>query len=147
MKYITRKDNLPKMDSDNKLSIKLKEYPYILDKYEFRYDDYDLFIEIVEDNKVVGFLAFEIDYGVFSLTDTYILPEFRGKHLLLKQLLTLLQSGQEICIKEPTRDFVEVLLYYRFAEKLSDNLVATAFGFEISKENKILTNKHTYVDE
>ena len=147
MKYITRKDNLPKMDSDNKLSIKLKEYPYILDKYEFRYDDYDLFIEIVEDNKVVGFLAFEIDYGVFSLTDTYILPEFRGKHLLLKQLLTLLQSGQEICIKEPTRDFVEVLLYYRFAEKLSDNLVATAFGFEISKENKILTNKHVYVDE
>ena len=75
MEYIIRKNNEAELDFNNRC-VKLNEYPYLKD-YEYRFDEYDLFNEIVYDEKVVGFSTFTEEYGTFTLNDVYILPEFR----------------------------------------------------------------------
>ena len=138
MNTLSRIDNKPEILNPGKLSETLKKYPS-MKNYPFRFDKYDIFMELVFENKVVGFTTFIIDDGIFTLTETYIQEEYRGKYLLLNHLLPVISENRKVTVKQPTRDFVEVLIHYGFARKLNKNLVATALPFEIEKENIIFS--------
>lgn len=147
MKYIVRKDNIPEMLNnygEEVLDEKLKtQYHYILDSmkvegYSIRFNDFSFFCEIVFDTKVVGFVTYQYIIGNnLAMNEVYILPEFRGNNLFLDEIMKILMSGATLSFNEPTRQLVEILIHGGFAAKLTDNIVATAFSLDITKENII----------
>ena len=148
MNYIKRNTNKILENKDNlDLKSQLNNYPYISKEYNIRFMDFDLFIEILDKKRVVGFLSLsKYNEHTYALNDAYVLKEFRGKHLLLKEVLKLLLDGIELSIKEPTHDFVEMLMHYKFGEKLNDNLVASALSFDIEDRN-ILYNEEFEIED
>ncbi len=96
------------------------------------------FFELIHDKKVVGFATYIITQpSAMTLTDTYVLPEFESKNLLLKSFLVLMQSGANISILKPTRDLVEFLIENNFAAKLTDSIVTSAISFDMLGEDII----------
>lgn len=83
----TKENNMPPLKY-----ILAKEYDYIydslMDDYTFVIDGVvpNVFKEIVVDNKVVGFSSYDSGMGVMCLKYIYVLPEFRGNNLLIKDL-------------------------------------------------------------
>ena len=141
MEYIIRKEEddelIPNFEG-RLLSDTLKEdYGYIYDsmianRYDIRFENYSLLIELVDDEKVVGFVTFFIPQpSVMSLTETYVLPEFESKNLLQDIFLMLLSSGATISILKATRDLVEFLINNNYAVKLTDSLVTSAISFDM----------------
>ena len=120
-----------------------KDYPYIYksmraNNYDISVDGYNLFCELVYDQKVVGFATYFITQpSAMTLTDAYVLPEFESKNLLLKSFMILLQSGANISILKPTRDTVEFLINNNFAVKLTDSIVTSAISFDMLEEDII----------
>ena len=147
MNYIIRKDNIPVMANNSgteTLDRKLKkEYPYIHDSilvegYEIRFNDFDIFSEIVFEGKVVGFVTYSLRLGNnMTMNEIFVLPEFRGNGIFLEEINSLLMSGFNLSFNEPTRRIVEKLIDYNFAAKLTDSLVASALRFDISDEHMI----------
>ena len=145
MKYIIRKDNIPEMSNnygEEVLDEKLKsDYQYILDSmevegYRIRFNDFSFFSEILYEGKVVGFVTYQYLMGNnLTMNEIYILPDFRGNNLFLDEIIRIIMSGATLSFNEPTRQLVEILIHAKFAVKLTDNLVATAFGFDISDEH------------
>lgn len=145
MKYIIREDNIPEMSNnygEEVLDEKLKnDYQYILDSmevegYRIRFNDFSFFSEILHEGKVVGFVTYQYLMGNnLTMNEIYILPDFRGNNLFLDEIIKIIMSGATLSFNEPTRQLVEILIHTNFAVKLTDNLVATAFGFDISDEH------------
>ena len=141
MEYIIREDSSQKLTGNDGYKLKdyLKnDYGYIYDAmrnegYTIRFNDFMLFSEIIFENKVVGFATYKI-YESMNLTllEVYVLPEFRGNHLFFFFIMGMILSMNSVSIQEPTRYIVEILVHYRLAEKLNDNLVATGLSFDIS---------------
>ena len=141
MEYIIREDLSQKLTGNDKEELNNylnNNYEYIYDAmrnegYTIRFNDFMLFSEIIFENKVVGFATYKI-YGSMNLTllEVYVLPEFRGNHLFFEEIMGMILSMNSVSIQEPTRYIVEILVHYRLAEKLNDNLVATGLSFDIS---------------
>lgn len=151
MKYVIRKNNQgeikPNFDG-NTLSHTLKrDYEYIYDsmkanKYNIDFENYGILVELVSDEKVVGFAAFFIPQAsAMSLTETYVLPEFESQNLLMDSFLMIMASGNTISMLKATRDIVEQLINNNFATKLTDSIVTSAINFDMLDDN-ILGNYH-----
>ena len=155
--FIIRMDDMPKIihndlsDSLDVESILKKDYKYIYEAIQnegfiIENNSGDLFKEILFDSKVVGFAFYELNaLTSFVLNEVYILPEFRGNSLFLLEINVLLSAGNTLSILQPTKNLVEILIHYGFASKLSENIVASAIGFDFKSEN-ILSNSSEEFD-
>lgn len=158
IKFIIRKDSNPRIihnDLSDYLDVKSilkKDYGYIYESIEnegFILENNlgDIFKEILFENKVVGFAFYELNLMTnFVLNEIYILPEFRGNSLFLSEITILLAANNTLSILQPTKNLVEILMYYGFASKLSENLVASAISFDFKNED-ILSNSIEEFDD
>ena len=147
MNYIMREDNIPVMtdnSAEELLAEKLqKEYAYIynsmqVEKYDIRFNNFDIFTEILFVGKVVGFASYSLHMlNNLALNEIYILPDFRKNRLFLQEIMRFSMFGTSLSITEPTRNLVEILIHYNLAVKLNDSLVASAFTFDIADEHLI----------
>ena len=145
MKYIAREDNIPEIlinSGEETLDSKLKkEYDYIYSSmkdegYSIRFNDFNLFSEILFDSKVVGFATYVSSKGnTITMNEIYILPQFRGNRLFLQELMQMQMSTGRVSFNQPTRNLVEILIHYNLAVRIKDNLVVSAFVFAIRSEH------------
>ena len=151
MNIITKEDNTQKVflseQTLNVIDILKDYYPYIYDSIEkeefiLKYEQCNLFKELVFDNKVVGFCSYDFsrEFITAALNNIYVLPEFRGNNIFLNELKTTMQDHNKPSIMEPTRLIVELLIKYGFAAKINDSIVASAIEFVIPGEH-VLSNK------
>ncbi|WP_296875199.1 GNAT family N-acetyltransferase [uncultured Methanobrevibacter sp.] len=142
MDIITKDDNTQKVFlSENALDVlEILEahYPYILDSIKsegfiLKYNECNLFKELVHDKKVVGFCSYDFsrEFITAALNNIYVLPEYRGNKLLLSELKKTMEEHNKPSIMEPTRFVVELLIKYGFALKVNDDIVASAIEFVI----------------
>ena len=145
MEYIIRENSIdsikPNFEGRLLSDVLKNDYGYIYesmkaDNYEIRFEPYSLFLELVDDSKVVGFVTFYVPQpSSMNLTETYVLPGFESKNLLLNSFLSLLGSGSTISIVEPTRDIIDFLIANNFAAKITDSLVTSAVTFDMMPED------------
>ena len=140
--YVIRENGMPKMLSVDMPfqfldieDILENEYPYIShsikkENYELENIDCLFFDEILFENKVVGFVAFDVDEE-FSilLTECYIMPEFRGNRLFFNAIEKLNFLGNRLSIVQPNRKIVELLVDFAFAKYVSDDIVVSGIDF------------------
>lgn len=152
MEYIIREipvvDN--KMDGKSVIELLKNDYKYLYESmlnenYNLHFGECNMFMEIIFESKVVGFMTFSADAANISLSDVFILPDFRGNHLFFMNFSMILASGNRVSITQPTRGLVEILIHYGLAAKLTDSLVATAVSFDMiadddSDENEYMSN-------
>ena len=145
MNYVIRNEDEEEMKinfSGTTLSNFLESnYGYIYDSmkangYEINLDGFNLFFELIHDKKVVGFATYYVTQAsTMTLTDTFVLPDFKSKNLLFKNFSLINQSGSIISILKPTRDMVELLVKNNFAAKLTDSIVTSAISFDMLEED------------
>ena len=145
MKYIVRKGMSQKISSNDELYLLneylKRNYDYIYDSmknegFDIRFEEFLLFSEIIFENKVVGFASYKFyDSMNLTLMECYVLPEFRGNHLFFEEIMGMMLTSNSLSIQQPPRKIVEMLIHYRLAEKLNDNLVASGLSFDISHEH------------
>ena len=157
MDYLIRENNIQKIFlSENDIDVidTLKTYyGYIYDSileegFILKYGKCNLFKELIFENKVVGFCSYDHsrEFITAALNNIYILPEFRGKGIFLKELEKTMLEHNKPSIMEPTRLVVEILIKYGFASKISDNIVASASEFVVPG-NHVLSNQEYGDDE
>ncbi|WP_323735994.1 GNAT family N-acetyltransferase [Methanosphaera sp. ISO3-F5] len=126
-----------------------QEYPYITqamkyEEYKIEYEEYDILQELLYDNKVIGILSIEVNNNTIRtlcINEVYILPEYRHNGIFHETLLNLLtQPNMTIAIKNPNRTIIDLLLKYKLAKKLKNNIVLSYIDF-IVEDKKIYTNK------
>ena len=139
MECIIREDNLGKI-MFNTEEYKLPTLEYILyTNYKYIYEDLTennpfrvggvvpaVFKEIVFENKVVGFSSYDAGMGVMCLKYIYVLPEFRGNNLLIKDLLDTKslfenQGYNHVAIDMPNYFVIESLLKNGLAVECGKN--------------------------
>ena len=125
----------------------LKDYPYIFDamekeEYYVENDICSFFDELIFENKVVGFAAFEVrNEKHLLLTECYILPEFRGNRLFFDEICKMIFVGPNFGILQPTRNIVELLVDYAFAKNVTENIVVSAIDFHFDDFDAKSTKK------
>ena len=157
MDIIVKDDDTQKVflteDTLNVIDILTEHYPYILksirdEEFPLKYDECNLFKELVHEKKVVGFCSYDFsrEFITASMNNIYVLPEFRGNKLFFKELVKTMEDHNKPSIMEPTRLVVELLIKYGFASKVNDSLVASAIEFVIPG-NHVLSNAEYNNDE
>ena len=142
MDIIVKEDNTKKVFlSENTLDVTEileKHYPYICqsmrdEEFILKYDECNLFKELVYDKKVVGFCSYDFsrEFITSAINNIYVLPEYRGNSLFFDELKSTMSEQNKPSIMEPTRLVVELLIKYGFASKITDNIVASAIEFVI----------------
>ena len=137
---IVKEDNAQRVflseDTINVMEILDEYYSYILDSikkegFTLKYDECNLFKELVFEKKVVGFCSYDFsrEFITAALNNIYVLPQYRGNGLFLSEILKTMEEHNKPSIMEPTRLVVELLIKYGFAERVSDNIVASALEF------------------
>ncbi|WP_407392739.1 hypothetical protein, partial [Methanobrevibacter sp.] len=128
------------------------KYDYIYESIEdegfiLKFDTCNLFKELICDKKVVGFCSYDFsrEFLTVALNNIYILPEFRGNGIFLKELERTMAEHNKPSIMEPTRLVVELLIKYGFACRINENIVASAIEF-IVPGSHVLSNSD-YDDE
>ena len=108
------------------ISLLKENYSYIYEAvgdegFIIKSHECNLFKEIVYDGKVVGFCSYDFqrEFMTAALNNIYILKEFRGNGLFLKELKRTMEEHTKPSIIEPTRKVVELLVKYGFASKIS----------------------------
>ncbi len=151
--FIIRKDGENKeisKDNDNSIDIPElleKEYNYLYkslkeDKFNLRTNKCDFFKELVYKEKVVGFVTYNIiSKCQYTLTNIFILAGYRRHRLLYKELKHHLTKDINLIILEPSRHVVEALIRYRWAKKITKNLVISAINFNINLSSAISNNE------
>lgn len=140
--FLLRQDNTQKIflseDVIDIVHLLKSEYEYIFDSIEdegfiLKYDTCNLFKELICEKKVVGFCSYDFsrEFMTVALNNIYILPEFRGRGIFLRELQTTMEEHNKPSIMEPTRLVVELLIRYGFASKITDSIVASAIEFII----------------
>ena len=148
--FILRDDNAQKAflseDSFDLVEILKSDYPYIFESIQnegfmLKYDRCNLFKELLCDRKVVGFCSYDFsrEFMTVALNNIYILPQFRGNRIFLKELENTMREHNKPSIMEPTRLVVELLIKYGFASKINDTMVASAIEF-IVPGHHVLSN-------
>lgn len=157
MSIITKSDNTQKVflseNTINVFDILKNNYPYILksmenENFTLKYDECNLFKELVYDNQVVGFCSYDFsrEFITAAINNIYILPDFRGKRIFLGELEKTMKEHNKPSIMEPTRLVVELLIKYGYAVKVSENIVASAIEF-IVPGTHVQSNKPYNGDE
>ena len=157
MDIIVKDDDSQKVflteDTLDVVDILKEHYPYILksindEDFPLKYDECNLFKELLYDRKVVGFCSYDFsrEFITASLNNIYVLPSYRGNNLFLNELLKTMEEHNKPSIMEPTRLVVELLIKYGFACKVTDNLVASAIEFVIPGSH-VLSNAEYNNDE
>ena len=113
--------------------------------YNLEYLDFDVFQPIFFEDMVVGFISFKkfpfVD-NHFAITDSYVIPEYRGNNLLFDQLsLFFLFDNIEFFPKKPTRAFIKVLLKNDYAFKLASNFIVSNLKFIVDVEEIYINPK------
>lgn len=138
--FIIREDNTQNAflceDAFDLIEILRTKYSYIYDSIQdegfiLKYDQCNLFKELVCDRKVVGFCSYDFsrEFLTVALNNIYVLPQFRGNQIFLKELENTMREHNKPSIMEPTRFVVELLVKYGFACRINDNMVASAIEF------------------
>lgn len=140
--FIIRDDNTQNAflceDAFDLIEILRTSYPYIYDSIQdegfiLKYEQCNLFKELVFDSKVVGFCSYDFsrEFLTVALNNIYILPQFRGNHIFLNELENTMRQHNKPSIMEPTRFVVELLVKYGFAYRINDDMVASAIEFVV----------------
>ncbi|WP_405270667.1 GNAT family N-acetyltransferase [Methanobrevibacter sp.] len=140
--FVVRDDNTQKVylseENFDVVDVLNEDYPYICESIQnegfiLKYRQCNLFKELVCDRKVVGFCSYDFsrDFLTVALNNIYILPQFRGNRIFLKELENTMREHNKPSIMEPTRFVVELLVKYGFACKVSENIVASAIEFVV----------------
>jgi hypothetical protein len=151
MDYLVRQENTQKAFLSegglDVIDILKTYYGYIYDSIQregfiLKYGRCNLFKELVFEGKVVGFCSYDYSrqFITSALNNIYVLPEFRGNGLFLKELERTMAENSKPSIMEPTRLVVEMLVRYGFARKVTDTIVASAIEFVVPQEH-VLSNK------
>lgn len=138
--------------------------PLLKDNYIYLYrsiNDEDFYIaedatcfffkEIVYDNEVVGFATYRtssFEQNALVLQHIYVLPEFRGNHLLQEELdeATLLFESS-IIIESPNRYIIESLLKHRLARVFEDRFVISRIPFIVPLVSQQEVMEGTYLED
>ena len=142
MKYAVRNDGEAKIlhvfwqyDDLELGRILEKNYPYIYERvtsstYHIADDLCMIFKEIIFENKVVGYATYDFRIpSILIMKEIYVLPEFRGNNLFLKEIIWWMSKGVSVIIKQPTKKLVTKLLRYGLAEKLTEYIVISSIPF------------------
>jgi DNA-binding ferritin-like protein (Dps family) len=157
MDIIHKEDNTQKVflteKTLNVTDILRDYYPYLLDSIKkegiiLKYDECNLFKELVFDKKVVGFCTYDYsrEFITAALSNIYVLPEFRGNSIFANELEKTMEEHNKPSIMEPTRLVVELLIKHGFAKNVNENIVASALEFVIPG-NHVLSNSEYHNEE
>jgi len=117
----------------------------IKEEYNRVYNNFDRFIEIIDNSEVIGYITLEklnISFNHFSINDAYIIPEYRNKKIFTTYLTLLLQQpNMHLFIKKPTIKLVNYLLNNNLAITLTGNLIYSFIGFVIDGHD-VFKNKN-----
>ena len=121
------------------------KYPYILqsmkkENYKIEYDSFEVIHEIVNDEEVVGILSIinidALDHTI-CINEAYILPDYRKQGLFYQTLMNLLsQPNMTVSLRNPNRYLIELLINYKFAKKLENDLVISFIDFYVDYDNR-----------
>lgn len=117
----------------------------IKEGYNRLYDNFDIFIEIIDNSEVIGYITLEnlkTESKQYAINDAYIIPEYPNKNILSTYLTLLLeQPDMQILIKKPTIQQVNYLLDNNLAITLTGNLVYSYIGF-VTDGHDVFKNKN-----
>ncbi len=145
------KEDISSLNNSDLHMILEENYPDILqsmqnENYEIECPKHLIFKELVFEDKVVGFAAFELLQfysDELALNECYVLPEYRGGGLLAQELIELIETPNiSLFIRKPSKSIVKILLDNGLAV-LSENDVAISFipfmveGGDVYKSKKI----------
>ena len=108
--------------------------------------EFDIFHEIIFENKPVGFISFKRNPQInnyFEIMDAYIIPQYRGNNLFFDNLSFLfLFDNFEYFARKPTKAFINVLLKNDYAFKINSDFAVSYLTFmadaeEVYKNPKI----------
>ena len=148
---MSSKEDIQRLNNNDLHMILEENYPDILQSmhdegYEIECPKYLIFRQLVFEDKVVGFAAFELLHFYsddIAMNECYVLPEYRGKGLLGRELTELIETPNiSLFIRRPSKSIVKILLNNDLAV-LSENDVAISFipfmvgGGDVYKSKKI----------
>lgn len=138
----------------NAKNILNENYPYIhecMKKEGFILENTEcnIFKELLYDNKVVGFIAYNIDedFDSIALVNVYVMPEYRGNSILYNELSKVLESGIVFSVLEPNNLIIDLFIKYGFAEELNEYLVASSISLDVRSENYISNTDDFILDD
>jgi len=121
------------------ITILEQHYPYLLESiHEENFDISEnencmIFKEIVHIDKVVGFSAYKggdaNEHKSLVLQYIYVLPEYRGNNLLVKDVIDTISLDRYVSIESPTRFMVESLVEGGLARVFDDRYVISRIPF------------------
>ena len=159
--YIIRDDNLGKIITEGRAesggviqdiplyTILDTHYKYIMEAmiqdnfFIVQDESYAVAKEIVYDQKVVGFAAYNYAPGMLVLELIYILPAYRGKNIFMMELNDTYQIFEKISkiilINLPNQYLIRTLLRNKLASHINDHLILTKIPlcFTIKDETEI----------
>lgn len=115
-----------------------QHYKYLLNsmnKEGFTLPDEEcmIFKEIVHIDKVVGFSAYKggdaNEPKALTMQYIYVLPEYRGNNLLVKDVIDTISLDRYVSIESPTRFMVESLINGGLAQVFDDRFVISRIPF------------------
>ena len=112
--------------------------------YMLEYTSFCQFREIICDGKTVGFLTldtFQKSDESLCLNECHILPDYRGKNLLINIINELLEDENiSFYIRKPNYSFMKFLLKHELAYEFAPNLVLSSIKL-IVKAGEAYSNK------
>ena len=125
------------------------KYEFILNEiktegYNLSYNDFEIFKEIIFEDRVVGFYTYEKFKQTsdrFLITELYILPEFRGNNIASGLVWNWITDPNYIYyFRKPSRAFIDLLIKNNLARKF-DNLVVSEVKFSVNIEEIYINSK------
>ena len=151
--YKIREDNIGKITLSQGeyiipplFDILYHDYKYLLERlYDegiFRVDNAHncLFKEIVYDKKVVGFSSYDYGTGLMALKYIYILPEYRGNNLLIKDIEDTIKLFKKhgfnhVAIDNPNFHVIKSLLKHDYAKRYNNHIIISKIPFSFGIKN------------
>lgn len=131
-------------------SVIQNDYPEIYkeminEDYILEYDSFVEFRELIYNDNIVGFLTldkFMPSEFLACLNECYILPEYRGKGILIKIIKELLEDENlRFYIRRPNYSFIKFLLKHGLALEVEPDIIFSHIKFIIKGED-IYSNKN-----
>jgi len=138
--FIYRKNGGKTIEKNSSINISellKKDYPYIFEsinnsKYNIRLNECDQFKELIFNEKIVGFVTYNIlNKSHKLLTNIYIIEGYRRNRIFSEEIKYQYENAQKISIYEPNRLLIDVLIRLRYAINLTKTLLISAINFYI----------------
>ena len=127
-------------DKENLTEILANDYGDIFSEmkkedYILEYEAFVEFRELTYDDETVGFLTLDTflpDPECLCLSECYILPEYRGKGILIEIIKELLRDENiSFYIRRPNYSFIKFLLKHGLAIEVAPDIVASHIKFVV----------------